>query len=200
MNPHRLPVKSSLGLIALGGVLGFLVGSTIDRGLAQEGKTKKPAKTTAEAAGPKNSQTNEASSGSYEARDISKPHLLQSPAAKSNRAPSDFGLGDNHAAKLRPYPPGGPGVRTPLDLWRYAGRGATSYGSPDLPMPWDEWVKMCQEQKPKLMADVQLYMQSRYSFLARRSLASQCQAESLSCWARSRGFPRARHLSRNSRT
>src|SRR5258705_6437998 len=31
-------------------------------------------------------------------------------------------------------------------------------------MPWEEWVKMCQEQKPKLMAECNAYMQSRFHF------------------------------------
>src|SRR5262245_39246759 len=51
----------------------------------------------------------------------------------------DFGLGDGHISKLLPYPPGGPGVRTPFDIWRYAGKGVSSWGSPDLGMPFAEW-------------------------------------------------------------
>jgi cytochrome c peroxidase len=31
-------------------------------------------------------------------------------------------------------------------------------------MPWDAWVEMCREQKPKLMAEVKAYMASRYDF------------------------------------
>jgi hypothetical protein len=66
-------------------------------------------------------------------------HLLQSPAAvATNRPENDFGLGDGHISKLLPYPPGGKGVRTPFDLWRYAGAGESSFGTPTLPMPWDQ--------------------------------------------------------------
>src|SRR5262245_6651447 len=62
-------------------------------------------------------------------------HLLQSPAAvASGREETDYGLGDNYYKHLKPYPPGGPGDRTPLDLWRYAGRGENSWGSPVLPV------------------------------------------------------------------
>src|SRR5687767_13621109 len=58
-------------------------------------------------------------------------HLLQSaPARAVDRPPTDYGLGDSHISKLRPYPPGGPGVRTPFDLWRYGGRGESSWKSP----------------------------------------------------------------------
>src|SRR2546423_1821917 len=83
-------------------------------------------------------------------------YLLQSPGAVAHRPPTDWGLGDCYIDKLLPYPkPCPPGMRTPLDLWRYGGRGASSWGSPTLHMPWNDWVKMCEEQKPKLMADCQ---------------------------------------------
>ncbi len=91
-------------------------------------------------------------------------YLLQSPAAAPTRAESDFGLGDNYYKKLPTYPPGGKGVRTPFDLWRYAGRGDTSFGMPVLPMSWDEWLAFHEKQKPELMADCKQYMDSRYDF------------------------------------
>src|SRR4051794_13926140 len=90
-------------------------------------------------------------------------HLRQSPAAvASGREETDYGLGESYYKKLKPYPPGGAGERTPLDLWRYAGRGDSSWGSPVLPMSWEKWVEMCQEQKPKLMKEVRAYMSGRY--------------------------------------
>ena len=56
-------------------------------------------------------------------------YLRQSPAIASGpRAANDFGLGDHQASRLKEYPPGGPGDRTPFDLWRYAGRGRSSWG------------------------------------------------------------------------
>lgn len=101
----------------------------------------------------------------YPARDKHDgTYLKQSPGASVDRGDYDWGLGDGHISKLMPYPAGGPGVRTPFDLWRYAGKGASSWGSPNLPMPWDEWVKMCSEQKPKLMEECREYMNSRYNF------------------------------------
>lgn len=92
-------------------------------------------------------------------------YLLQSPGAVANRKPTDWGLGDGHISKLTPYPqPCLEGMRTPLDLWRYGGKGPSSWGSPKLRMPWQDWVTLCTEQKPKLMADVTAYMQGRYDF------------------------------------
>lgn len=92
-------------------------------------------------------------------------HLLQSPAVSAtNRTATDYGLGDGHFSKLLPYPPGGKGVRTPFDLWRYAGAGDSSFGTATLPMPWDKWVEFHREQKPKLMGDVKAYMNGRFNF------------------------------------
>ncbi len=92
-------------------------------------------------------------------------HLRQSPpAVASSPTSTDFGLGDHHVSKLEPYPPGGKGARTPFDLWRYAGRGSSSWETPRLPMPFTEWLALHEAQKPKLMADVKAYMGGRFRF------------------------------------
>jgi cytochrome c peroxidase len=134
-----------------------MVGSGVDRGVAQEEKPRKP--------GAKATKGDSADRKSYSTRDAGDRYLKQSPAAvASNRVGTDYGLGENHVSKLPPYPPGGPGVRTPLDLYRFGGRSGGSWGSPDLPMSWEKWVEMCREQKPKLMADVHAFMAARYDF------------------------------------
>ena len=103
-------------------------------------------------------------SGSDKATD-GRLHLLQSPpAVATGREPTDYGLGDGYIDKLLPYPKGSPGVRLPFDLWKYGGAEGSSWSPPTLPMPWAEWVKFNREQKPKLMADVRAYMESRYEF------------------------------------
>ncbi|MCK6482739.1 MAG: cytochrome C [Phycisphaerae bacterium] len=91
-------------------------------------------------------------------------HLLQSPGVRSQRPPSDYGLGPNHVSKLPPYPPGGAGVRTPFDLWRYAGKQGGSIGNPRLPMTFEEWLSFHREQKPQLMEAVRQYMNGRFDF------------------------------------
>jgi len=92
-------------------------------------------------------------------------YLLQTRGAVTPKAvDTDFGLGDSHVSKLRPYPAARKGDRTPFDLWRYAGRGSSSFGVPTLPMSWDAWVAYHRDQKPRLMADVRSYMRSRYDF------------------------------------
>jgi cytochrome c peroxidase len=96
-------------------------------------------------------------------------YLQQSPAARADVPEGlDYGLGDGHISKLIPYPqPCPPGTRTPFDLWRYGGRGPSSWAPPTLHMPWDEWVAHCEGQKPKLMAECREYMNSRYDFHGR---------------------------------
>ncbi len=88
---------------------------------------------------------------------------LAAPAPRGG-AENDYGLGNNHVSRLMPYPKGGPGTRTPFDLWRYAGKGESSWKSPVLPVSWEEWVAKLQKQKPELMADVRAYMNRRYHF------------------------------------
>ncbi len=65
---------------------------------------------------------------------------------------------------LRLYPTIQKGMRTPFDLWRYYGRGTSSFGSPELPMRWEQWVEFHAKQRPTLMADVAEYMASRFDF------------------------------------
>ncbi len=66
--------------------------------------------------------------------------------------------------ELMLYPTVTKGMRTPFDLWRYYGRGVSSFGSPILPMRFDQWLDFHRKQKPKLMEDVRKYMNSRYDF------------------------------------
>ena len=92
-------------------------------------------------------------------------HLLQSPGAEvANYVEPDYGLGPGHIDSLIPYPDVKKGERTPFDLWRYGGKGKSSFMDPNLPMTWEEWLAFHQEQKPQLMADVRAYMDARYDF------------------------------------
>lgn len=71
------------------------------------------------------------------------------------------------ADELIIYPTIKKGMRTPFDLWRYYGRGVSSFTSPILPMRWDQWLDFHRKQKPKLMADVRKYMTGRFDFHGR---------------------------------
>ncbi|NJB72154.1 cytochrome c peroxidase [Saonia flava] len=92
-------------------------------------------------------------------------HLLQSPGAVvEDYEEPDYELGAGHIDSLIPYPSIKKGERTPFDLWRYGGKGKSSFTTPELPMAWNEWVAFHKKQKPELMADVKKYMASRFDF------------------------------------
>lgn len=92
-------------------------------------------------------------------------HLLQSRGAVvENYVEPDFGLGPNHVDSLLPFPELQKGDRTPFDLWRYAGKGKSSFMDPNLPMEWDEWLDYNLKRKPALMKEVDAYMNQRYNF------------------------------------
>jgi cytochrome c peroxidase len=66
--------------------------------------------------------------------------------------------------ELQIYPSVTKGMRTPFDLYRYYGRGTSSFSSPVLPMRFEQWVEFHRKQKPQLMKDVRRYMDSRFDF------------------------------------
>ena len=65
---------------------------------------------------------------------------------------------------LQLYPTVEKGLRTPFDLWRYYGRGVSSFSSPVLPMRFEQWLVFHRKQKPGLMEDVRDYMNDRFDF------------------------------------
>ena len=92
-------------------------------------------------------------------------HLLQSPGAViEDYTEPDYGLGSGHIDSLMPFPDIKKGERTPFDLWKYGGKGKSSFMDPNLPMEWEEWLKFHEGQKPGLMGDIDAYMNSRYDF------------------------------------
>ena len=152
----------AVALLGAGAVLGHLF--TVSQGLAvgQAGKAAAAKATAPQVAAPAAKKT------AKPAADKDSLYLRQSAAARAQQGEGpDFGLGVNHASKLAAYPPGGAGTRTPFDLFRYAGKGGCSWGSPDLGMPFKEWVAWHAAQKPELMADCRTYMNSRFDFSAK---------------------------------
>jgi cytochrome c peroxidase len=152
---------SSVSLVGAGLALGYLAGSDSVSLRAQLPETI-PAQANPDEQPPSRRYAAAASA-------THPNYLKQSGGASIPVDPDwDYGLGDCHISKLLPYPqPCPPGQRTPLDLWRYGGRGPSSWGAPTLHMPWDEWKQQCEQQKPQLMADVQRYMQQRFDFHGR---------------------------------
>jgi len=102
-----------------------------------------------------------------------QPDVKSAPVAPSESPPSPPGKagarppGAIPADELMIYPTIKKGMRTPFDLWRYYGRGVSSFTSPILPMRWDQWLEFHRKQKPELMADVRAYMNRRFDFHGR---------------------------------
>ncbi len=147
MGIQKVSVRS-VALIALAMILtGFWAGNTVLHTAAQDSGNPAPS-------APKTKP----------APRVDGVYLRQSPGTQVDDAGNDFGLGEHHASKLKTYPRANCGERTPFDLWRYAGRGGSSWSPPTLDMSWDAWYKMCSSQKPKLMADCRSYMDGRFDF------------------------------------
>ncbi|MGD8579185.1 MAG: hypothetical protein PVI46_07650, partial [Lysobacterales bacterium] len=66
---------------------------------------------------------------------------VQPASAEENPELAGMAGVSSHIEGLQPYPPAGKGDRTPFDIWRYAGRNGSSFGSPTLPVAWDEWKR-----------------------------------------------------------
>src|SRR5262249_50634318 len=155
MTVRRASLGGSLAVVGVAALVGFWAGNAVDRSRGQA----RPAPATPPAKPPKPSK----------AADGGDTYLKQSPGAIADgRESCDYGLGECAADKLKPYPaPCKPGDRTPFDLYRYAGRGPSSWGAPTLHTTWDKWLEHCKEQKPKLMAECRAYMAKLYDFHGR---------------------------------
>lgn len=105
-----------------------------------------------------------ARAGADEGDRVEVRYLEQTPGATREPVETDYGLGPNHISKLEPFPRLGPGDATPFDVWRYAGKGKSSWGSPTLPMSWEKWLAKNRASKPVLMKKVRAYMASRFDF------------------------------------
>ena len=94
--------------------------------------------------------------------------FTSNPDSRANRSETDSPAPNANTAPLtddlKIYPMIEKGMRTPFDLWKYYGRGSSSFGSPVLPMRFPQWVEFHRKQKPILMRDVHSYMDARFDF------------------------------------
>jgi cytochrome c peroxidase len=65
---------------------------------------------------------------------------------------------------LKPLPKLKPGQLPPQDLYRYGGRGHTSFAAVDDVAIFVDFYRECSEMKPKVMAERKKYMELRYNF------------------------------------
>lgn len=68
---------------------------------------------------------------------------------------------------LLPFPDCQPGDLLPQELYRYGGRGRTSFASVDDVKDFDEFCKKCMEMKSRVMAERKKYLERRYDFTGR---------------------------------
>ena len=134
MSKRRVSVAGGMIVTCLAATLGFWAGSDVGPGRAQTS----PGGAVAPAA-PDRPTAAHPGDG----------YLKQSPGARAEDGDAnDYGLGDGHVSKLKPYAQTKCGERTPFDLWRYAGRDGSSWSPPTLPMSWDEWKHLSSVRVP----------------------------------------------------
>lgn len=75
-------------------------------------------------------------------------YLQQSPGANTPKDIDEWRKGENRSG-LTPYPAAPPGKPNPPGgLYHFGGSGATSFGGPDLPMPFAAFKDLMEKQRP----------------------------------------------------
>lgn len=101
--------------------------------------------------------------GDPETLEIVPPAPLADPAPLVDHDIAGSGITPSIEG-LEIYPTIERGWRTPFELWRFYGRGASSWASPLMPMRFEQWLEFHRKQKPGLMDDVHAYMKKRFDF------------------------------------
>jgi cytochrome c peroxidase len=68
---------------------------------------------------------------------------------------------------LPPFPRVRPGEQVPQELYRYGGKGETSFAGVGEVSDFDEFYRRCRDMKPKVMAERQAYLERRYHLSGR---------------------------------
>jgi cytochrome c peroxidase len=88
--------------------------------------------------------------------------LQQSPGYKNPRDIDEW-RSQEKLRDLRAYPPAPPGTRNPEGgLLQFGGRGATSFGSPDLGMPFAKWRETMEKQRPEVDRAARAALERRF--------------------------------------
>ncbi|HJQ84055.1 MAG TPA: cytochrome C [Candidatus Binatia bacterium] len=75
---------------------------------------------------------------------------------------------DEQRGALKPYPPAPPGTPNPKGgLPQFGGSGATSFGSPDLGMPFAEWRRKMEDQRPAVDRAAREALAARFDLACR---------------------------------
>jgi len=146
-------------LVLAGAGIGLLLGIAIQPAAAQDGK-KEPAATSSQ---PSNTSTNPRPQDS--GKSINHDRLMpDTPAAYAPDWEKPYPQYQPVGKMLMPFPRLKPGELVPQELYRYGGRGASSFASVDDVKDFEEFYRQCSDMKPKVMAERNKYMQQRYDF------------------------------------
>jgi cytochrome c peroxidase len=103
-------------------------------------------------------------SGANGAEDL---FLKQSPGANHPKDIDEWRAHEDRSG-LKPYPKAPPGTPNPADgLRHYGGGGATSFGGPDLGMPFATFLAKMQEQRPGVDAAARAALEARFDLTCR---------------------------------
>jgi cytochrome c peroxidase len=134
----------ALVLLAIGVLLGGILTNAMPRGAAETVK-KADSKSSGYGSSADRLQIEGAAAV---AADWERPYPQYQPAGKM----------------LQQFPRCKPGDELPQELYRFGGKGYTSYSSLDDVEDFDSFYKQCSERKPKVMEARLAYMNRRYNF------------------------------------
>ena len=140
IHPTRRLLLFSAALLALGAAVGMVL-----RDWASTSQAEPPGPSTPSSQARADRLTPE-SAAAYDPH-WDKPYPQYQPVGKT----------------LKPYPVIKPGEICPQDLSVYGGAGRTSYASVDDVGNFDDFYRMCSENKPKVMEERRKYMAQRYN-------------------------------------
>jgi cytochrome c peroxidase len=97
------------------------------------------------------------------AEDKRPPGFLQQSPGYGNPDDIDRWRAGEQRGDLKPYPPAPPGTPNPSGgLPQFGGSGATSFGSPDLGVPFAEWKARMEKQRPAVDAAAKAALEARF--------------------------------------
>jgi cytochrome c peroxidase len=95
-------------------------------------------------------------------------YLQQSPGVNNPKDLDQWRAGDR-LAPLKPYPPAPPGTPNPSEpLYRFGGRWGSSYASPELGMPFADWMAAMRKQRPAVDRAARAALEWRFDLSCRQ--------------------------------
>lgn len=97
--------------------------------------------------------------GAHENEDF----LRQSPGANNPKNVDEWRKGEKRQGGLKAYPPAPPGTPNPTGgLWQFGGGSPSSFGGPDLGMPFADWKAKMEKQRAAVDKAARAALESRF--------------------------------------